>query len=112
LVEKTYASSLDRYRRDFQVLFDQERIENDFAEVDSRIIDPTQQRAFSLNYHLHKVNGKWLVYDVVIENISLVRNYRNQFHRILGKKSYADLVETIRTKIQQLDTAPQAGTGL
>jgi phospholipid transport system substrate-binding protein len=112
LVEKTYASSLDRYRRDFQVLFDQERIENDFAEVDSRIIDPTQQRAFSLNYHLHKVNEKWLVYDVVIENVSLVRNYRNQFHRILEKKSYADLVETIRTKIQQLDTAPQIGTGL
>jgi phospholipid transport system substrate-binding protein len=94
------------------VLFDQERIENDFAEVDSRIIDPTQQKTFSLNYHLHKVNEKWLVYDVVIENVSLVRNYRNQFHRILEKKSYADLVETIRTKIQQLDAAPQIGTGL
>jgi phospholipid transport system substrate-binding protein len=112
LVEKTYANSLDRYRKDFQVLFDQERIEENFAEVDSRIIDPTLQKTFLLNYHLHKVNGKWLVYDVIIENVSLVRNYRNQFHRILGKKSYADLVETIRTKIQQLDTAPQTGTGL
>lgn len=112
LVEKTYANSLDRYRKDFQVLFDQERIEADFAEVDSRIVDPVLQKTFSLKYHLHKVNGKWLVYDVIIENVSLVRNYRNQFHRILGKKSYADLVETIRTKIQQLDTAPQTGTGL
>jgi len=112
LVEKTYASSLDRYRKDFQVLYDQERIEDDFAEVDSRIVDSVLQKTFSLNYHLHKVKGKWLVYDVVIENVSLVRNYRNQFHRILGKKSYADLVETIRTKIQQLDTAPQTGTGL
>lgn len=112
LVEKTYASSLDRYRKDFQVLFDQERIEGNFAEVDSRIIDPVLQKTFSLKYHLHKVNGKWLVYDVIIENVSLVRNYRNQFHRILGKKSYADLVETIRAKIQQLDTAPQTGTGL
>ena len=112
LVEKTYASSLDRYRKDFQVLYDQERIEDDFAEVDSRIVDSVLQKTFSLNYHLHKVNSNWLVYDVVIENVSLVRNYRNQFHRILGKKSYADLVETIRTKIQQLDTAPQTGTGL
>jgi phospholipid transport system substrate-binding protein len=112
LVEKTYANSLDRYRKDFQVLFDQERIEDDFAEVDSRIIDPVLQKIFSLHYHLHKVNGKWLVYDVIIENVSLVRNYRNQFHRILGKQSYADLVATIRTKIQQLDTAPQTGTGL
>ncbi len=112
LVEKTYANNLDRYRKDFQVIFDQERIEDDFAEVNSRIVDPVLQRTFSLNYHLHKVKGKWLVYDVVIENISLVRNYRNQFHRILGKKSYADLVATLRTKIQQLDTAPQTGTGL
>ena len=112
LVEKTYASSLDRYRKDFQVVFDQERIEDNDAEVDSRIIDPTQQKTFSINYHLHKVDGKWLIYDVIIENVSLVRNYRNQFYRILGKQSYADLVETIRTKIQQLDTAPQTGTGL
>jgi len=112
LVEKTYASSLDRYRKDFQVVFDQERIEGNDAEVDSRIINPTQQKTFSLNYRLHQVNGKWLIYDVVIENVSLVRNYRNQFYRILGKKSYTDLVETIRTKIQQLDTAPQTGTGL
>jgi phospholipid transport system substrate-binding protein len=112
LVEKTYANSLDRYRKDFQVLFDQERIDDNFAEVESRIIDPTLQKTFLLNYHLHKVNGAWLVYDVIIENVSLVRNYRNQFHRILGKKSYADLVETIRTKIQQLDAAPQTGTGL
>lgn len=112
LVEKTYASSLDRYRKDFQVIFDQERVEDNFAEVDSRIIDPTQQKTFTLNYHLHKIDGKWLIYDLIIENVSLVRNYRNQFHRILGKKSYAELVETIRTKIQQLDTAPQTGTGL
>jgi phospholipid transport system substrate-binding protein len=112
LVEKTYANSLDRYRKDFDVLFDQERIEADFAEVDSRIVDPVLQKTFSLNYHLHKGNDKWLVYDVIIENVSLVRNYRNQFHRILGKKSYADLVATIRSKIQQLDTAPQTGTGL
>ncbi len=112
LVEKTYANSLDRYRKDFQVLFDQERLDADYAEVDSRIVDPVLQKTFSLNYHLHKVDGKWMVYDVVIENVSLVRNYRNQFHRILGKKSYADLVASIRTKIQQLDTAPQTGTGL
>jgi phospholipid transport system substrate-binding protein len=112
LVEKTYANSLDRYRKDFQVLFDQERVDADYAEVDSRIVDPVLQKTFSLNYHLHKVDGKWMVYDVVIENVSLVRNYRNQFHRILGKKSYADLVATIRTKLQQLDTAPQTGTGL
>jgi phospholipid transport system substrate-binding protein len=112
LVEKTYANSLDRYRKDFEVLFDQERVDADYAEVDSRIVDPVLQKTFSLNYHLHKVDGKWLVYDVVIENVSLVRNYRNQFHRILGKKSYADLVASIRTKIQQLDTAPQTGTGL
>ena len=112
LIEKTYANSLDRYRKDFQVIFDQERIEDNFAEVDSRIVDPTQQKTFTFNYHLHKVDGKWLIYDITIADVRLVRNYSNQFQRILGKKSYEELVETIRIKIQQLDTTPQTGAGL
>jgi phospholipid transport system substrate-binding protein len=106
LVEKTYSNSLDRYSKGVQVFYDQERIDNDFAEVDTRVLDPTQDKTFSINYHLRKVDGKWLIYDVVIENVSLVRNYRNQFNRILSKSSYEDLVQTIQSKLNQLDTAP------
>ena len=108
LVEKAYSSSLDRYSKGMQFFFDQERIDTDFAEVDTRIFDPTLNKTFSINYRLRQVNGQWLIYDVVVENVSLVNNYRNQFNRILSKSSYEDLVQKLQTKLQQLDTAPRS----
>lgn len=106
LVEKTYSSTLDRYTNAVQFFFDQERIEDDFAEVDTRIFDPIQNKAFSVTYKLHKVDGKWLIYDVIAENISMVRNYRTQFSHILSKSSYEDLVQTIETKLKELSASP------
>jgi phospholipid transport system substrate-binding protein len=105
LIEKTYSGMLDRYTPGVQFFYDQERIEDDFAEADTRIFDPVQNKTFSISYHLHKVDGKWLIYDIVAENVRLVRNYRNQFNRILSKSSYEDLVQTIQSKLKQLSTS-------
>ncbi len=105
LIEKTYSGTLDRYNPDVQFFFDQERVEDDFAEVDTRIFDPVQNKTFTVSYHLHEVDGKWLIYDIVAENVSLVRNYRNQFNRILSKSSYEELVQTIQSKLKQLSTS-------
>jgi phospholipid transport system substrate-binding protein len=104
LIEKTYSGALDRYNSEVQFFYDQERVDGDFAEVDTRVFDPVQNKTYSINYHLHKVDGKWLIYDIVAENVSLVRNYRNQFNRILSKSSYEDLVQTIQAKLKQLST--------
>lgn len=106
LVEKTYAHNLDRYSKNVQFFYDQERVEDNFSEVDTRVLDPVQNRTFSIGYRLHTVNGKWLVYDVVIENVSMVQNYRNQFNRILTKSSYEELVKALQNKLRELDTAP------
>lgn len=105
LVEKTYSGTLDRYTRDVQFFLDRERIEGDFAEVDMRIYDPAQQKTFAINYRMHRKGGQWLIYDVVIENISMVRNYRNQFNRILNKSSYEDLVQSIQNKLKELSAS-------
>jgi phospholipid transport system substrate-binding protein len=105
LVEKTYSHNLDRYNNSVQFFFDHERIEDQFSEVDTRVLDPAQNRIFSIGYRLHNVNGKWLVYDVVIENVSMVQNYRNQFNRILTKSSYEELIKALQNKIHELDTA-------
>ncbi len=110
LVQKTYGGTLDRYNANVQFFYDQERIDGQFAEVDTRIFDPAQNKAFAVTYKLHQVNGKWLVYDVIAENVSMVRNYRNQFNRILSKSSYQDLVQTLQTKIKELDIAPPSTT--
>lgn len=105
LVEKTYSSALDRYRQDTQFFFDREYVESPFAEVDSRIMAPSLNKTFSLDYRLHLVDGKWLIYDVVIENISIVRNYRTQFNRIINKSSYEGLVQRIQSKLKQLSAS-------
>ena len=104
LVEKSYSSNLDRYNTGVQFFWDQERIDGDFAEADTRIFDPVMDKTFVINYRLHKVGDKWLIYDVVAENISMVRNYRNQFHRILSNSSYQDLVNKLQSKLKELDS--------
>lgn len=106
LVEKTYSGTLDRYTANVQFYYDQERIDGNFADVATRIFDPAQNKTFSVMYKLHKVGERWLIYDIVAENVSMVRNYRNQFNRILSKSSYEDLVQTIQNKIKELSAAP------
>ncbi|MCS6927364.1 MAG: ABC transporter substrate-binding protein [Candidatus Binatia bacterium] len=106
LVEKTYSGTLDRYTANVEFYYDEERIEGNFADVATRIFDPAQQKTFSVVYKLHRVGDRWLIYDIVAENVSMVRNYRNQFNRILNKSSYEDLVQTIQNKIKELSVAP------
>ena len=100
LVKRSYQSTLEHHTSEARFSFDGERTENDFAEVDTRILAPSQEKPLSVNYQLHQVGDKWLIYDVVAENVSLVRNYRNQFDRILKDSSYEGLVQAIKKKIK------------
>ena len=72
-------------------------MDKDFAEVPTKLVDNKGQE-FSVVYRLYNSGGDWKVYDVVIEDISLVNNYRAQFSRVLAKSSYAELVDRMRKK--------------
>ena len=103
LIKHSYHDTLERRVKDAQFAFDHERIEGDSAEVETRVIFPSsEEKEISLNYRLHRISGKWLIYDIVAENVSLVQNYRNQFNRLLQDSSYDGLVQTLRKKIQEL----------
>ena len=96
LLERTYLDNIESYNGEkFRYLKEQE--DNNHAQVDTEIIDNKGQE-FSINYRLHKVNGDWKVYDVVIEDISLVNNYRSQFNRVLATSSYEELVNRMKGK--------------
>ena len=96
LLERTYLDNIESYNGEkFRYLKEQE--DNNHAQVDTKIIDNKGQE-FSINYRLHKVNGDWKVYDVVIEDISLVNNYRSQFNRVLATSSYEELVNRMKGK--------------
>ena len=96
LLEKTYADQIDLYNGQ-KVLYTGESIDDDYAQVDSRIIDKDGQ-TYSVVYRLHKVDGKWKIYDVIAENISLVNNYRSQFNRVIAKSSFDELLKTMKEK--------------
>jgi phospholipid transport system substrate-binding protein len=96
LLEKTYADQIFLYNGQ-QVVFTGESIDGDYTQVDSRIIDKNGQ-TYSVVYRLHKVDGQWKIYDVVVENISLVNNYRSQFNRVLANSSFEELLKIMKQK--------------
>jgi phospholipid transport system substrate-binding protein len=95
LLERAYIDQIEAYN-DEKFVYVKESVDQDFAEVQSRIV--TAKGEYSLNYRLHNVGGEWKVYDVVVENISLVNNYRSQFSRIVANQSYEELVRRMRDK--------------
>ncbi len=56
---------------------------------------------FQMNYRLYRVGEEWKIYDVVVENISLINNYRSQFNRIITKISYDELVSRMKQKLSK-----------
>jgi phospholipid transport system substrate-binding protein len=96
LLGRSYADNIESYSSQ-NVLYTREVEDKDYAEVDTRIV--ADKRAdVSINYKLHSVNKEWKVYDLVIEDISLVNNYRSQFDRVIAKTSFADLVRIMKEK--------------
>ncbi len=96
LVERTYADQIADYDGE-KIAYGRETQDKDFAEVDTKIITNKGQE-FSVNYKLRSSDREWKVYDVVIENISLVNNYRSQFHRVLANSSFDELLRRMREK--------------
>ena len=76
------------------------RLSKNMVEVDSDII--TNTRTIGMAYRMILERGEWKVYDVVVEGVSLVLNYRSQFREILTNKSPEDLLKILREKVGQL----------
>jgi len=98
LLRNSYVESIESYRGS-KVVYTRESQDGEYAEVGSKITDERGEE-FAIDYRLKLQGSAWKVYDVIIENISIVNNYRSQFHRILGRSSFAELLQTIRDKIR------------
>ena len=96
LLERAYIDKIESYRNE-TVRYPKEKLDGNFAEVESRIVGQKGEE-YTLLYKLQLAGGEWKVYDVVIENISLVNNYRSQFSRIIAGSSYQELLRRLKTK--------------
>jgi phospholipid transport system substrate-binding protein len=97
LLEASYAEKIEKYS-DETVNYTGETLEGNFAEVRTQIVRKNDR--IPINYRLLNKNP-WMVYDVIIEGVSLVNNYRNQFGRVLQTSSYNDLINRLKTKVDE-----------
>jgi phospholipid transport system substrate-binding protein len=99
LLQGVYADRLLAYS-DQEVIFDKEiMLKKGSAEVQS-YLQTSDGKKIPLFYRLTDKSGGWKVYDVVIEGVSMVKNYRTQFRQILSKGSPDELIETLREKVK------------
>jgi phospholipid transport system substrate-binding protein len=97
LLEQSYIGKIDSYGGE-KVKYGGDTVEGDEAVVRTMIVTP-QGSEIPVNYRMVRREGdQWKVYDVVIEGVSLVANYRSQFNKIIETSSYKDLVARLKAK--------------
>jgi phospholipid transport system substrate-binding protein len=96
LLERTYITRIDQYGGE-HVKFSGESIEGDRAVVRGKVVTKRGTEV-PVEARMHLRHGKWLMYDILLENISLVGNYRAQFDQIIRTASYGELVRRLRDK--------------
>lgn len=99
-LETIYINKIEALKGE-KIVYLRERVDKNFAQVDTKVM-PDWGDDLSIDYRLHLVGSKWKVYDVLIDNVSLVDSYRSQFKRVLTSNSFDDLLTRIREKTQNV----------
>jgi len=99
LLERSYISKIELYGGE-RILYVGESIDGNQAAVRTKITTK-QGTDVPIEYRMIRRGDRWLVYDVVIESVSLVSNYRTQFNKIIQTSSYQELVKKMKTKQEE-----------
>jgi phospholipid transport system substrate-binding protein len=97
-IEDSYLSKINDYRGQ-QVSFLSSRNDGpQYAQVDTNILQPDGKDPIRVNYRLLQEGGTWKIYDVTVDAISIIANYRNQFNRVMNNKGYDTLISDLKSK--------------
>jgi phospholipid transport system substrate-binding protein len=100
-IEDAYLSKIQDYSGQ-QVRFDgQTPLGAGYMQINSDIVQPGKS-SIAVNYLLLQKGGRWKIYDVTVDAISIIANYRNQFNRIINEKGFPQLMADLRAKQQEL----------
>lgn len=97
LIANAYLSRVEQYAGE-PITYVSEKIDGDEASVQSRVVTPKGSEV-ALDYRLYRADGRWTVYDIYVEGISLVGSYKAQFNRIIQRGSFAELLKQLRLKV-------------
>jgi len=98
VLEKAYIDKILAYSNEKVNFYKETMISENQAEIQSRIITPSKE--IPINYRMIRKGNQWKTYDVVVENVSLVQNYRTQFNDILANNTPEQLLEILRKKVK------------
>jgi phospholipid transport system substrate-binding protein len=100
LIERSYVGKIELYSGE-KILYGAETVEAEQATVKTKIVTKNNTE-IPIDYRMMKPGDRWRVYDVVIEGVSLVGNYRTQFNRIIQQGNCAELIKKLKTKQEEL----------
>jgi phospholipid transport system substrate-binding protein len=110
LLKRTYSEKLDLYAGE-EINYLGENVEGNRAIVKTKVISKKKGTDYSVDYRLIKKGERWLVYDIVIEGISAVNNYRSQFNEVITGSSYEELVKKMKNKEFKIKESGTASKG-
>jgi phospholipid transport system substrate-binding protein len=96
LLGRSYADRIESYSSQ-KVVYTREVEDKEYAEVDTTVVSDKQEKV-SINYKLRILDKEWRVYDLVIEDVSVVNNYRSQFNRVIAHSSFEELLRRLKEK--------------
>jgi len=97
LIANAYMSQIDQYSGE-PITYVGEKVDGDEASVQSRVTTPKGSEV-GLEYRMYRADGRWTVYDIYVDGISLVSSYKAQFNRVIQRGSFADLLKQLRLKV-------------
>ena len=100
LVERSYVSKIEAYSGE-KILYVGETLDTDQATVKTKLVTKSSTE-IPIDYRLQRDGERWRVYDVLIEGVSLVGNYRSQFNRVIQQSGYDELIKKMKAKQDEL----------
>ena len=95
---ETYVDKVESHSAPEEIVYGEHNIKGDRASVDTQVVTQDGQTV-PIAYRRIREGGNWQVYDVLVEGVSLIRNYRTQFNSILTSKSFDHLLDQLREKV-------------
>ncbi len=99
VLEKAYIDKILDYSNEKVDFYKENMVSDNQAEIQTKVV--TSSKEIPIFYRVTLKDGQWRVYDVVVENVSLVQNYRTQFNDILASKTPEQLLEILRKKVKE-----------
>ncbi len=110
LIERSYIAKVDQHDAVATMTYGKETVDGDYAVVQATI-PLTHGNTMPLGYRMRRTGGQWKVYDLDIDGISLVANYRAQFNKIIRISSFEDLVAKLKSNQAEFAAASASPSG-